>query len=311
MGPLSPLASRETLGQELRRRREDAGLLIADAAHALECSQSKVSRLETGKGIPRQRDVRDLLDLYRVTDRAVRDELLTLATDGRADEWWSEYRDVVRGALFADRDLRFVEFEQEATSLLNYENELVPGLLQRPEYVEAVAALLYPQARPAALARFVEFRLRRQEVLRGRHRSFAMVVNEAALLHAVGGPQVMGAQLDATGEALRGELDHVDLRILPLHVTTAGSIGGPFVVLRFADDRRDCVYLESRGEATYLTDEDRIDSYDQVFEQLVAAALPRDASLDRLAAIARSWRSDTPSGAGPEIIGGPRIRGQR
>ncbi len=49
-GPAMP---RRRLGAELRRLREDAGLKIEDVAAALECSVSKVSRLETGKGIPK------------------------------------------------------------------------------------------------------------------------------------------------------------------------------------------------------------------------------------------------------------------
>ncbi|MDQ3152316.1 MAG: helix-turn-helix domain-containing protein, partial [Actinomycetota bacterium] len=49
---------RRRLGAELRNLREQAGLKIEDIAAELECSPSKVSRLETGKGIPKSRDVR-------------------------------------------------------------------------------------------------------------------------------------------------------------------------------------------------------------------------------------------------------------
>ena len=39
---------------------------IEQAAEELECSPAKISRLETGRGVPKQRDVRDLLRLYGV-----------------------------------------------------------------------------------------------------------------------------------------------------------------------------------------------------------------------------------------------------
>ncbi|MGE3289574.1 MAG: helix-turn-helix domain-containing protein [Pseudonocardia sp.] len=286
----SPLASRIELGRRLRSYREDAKLLIADAAVALECSQSKVSRLETGKGRPRARDVRDLLELYGVKDEAVRHELEGLALAGRADEWWREYEDVVRSPLFAEHLLPYAEAEQEATSLRTFEPEIVPGLLQAPPYIEAVAAFFYPDSDDEERSRLIEFRLRRQQALRATGRTFGFVVGEAALQRAIGGPAAMGAQMESLHKSLESELAHVDFRVLPFDSTPPASIGGPFVVLRFADSRRDCVYIEGREDATYLTGDERVDRYEAKFEQLVDAALDRDASLERLAAMVRQWQ---------------------
>src|SRR5215470_10308698 len=71
-GPMPPMRGpavpRRRLGSELRRLREESGLLIEDVAETLECSTSKISRLENGKGIPKIRDVRDMLGRYGVTD---------------------------------------------------------------------------------------------------------------------------------------------------------------------------------------------------------------------------------------------------
>ena len=63
-----PVVTRRRLGGELRRLREGLGLKLEDVARSLECSPSKVSRLENGKGVPRWRDVRDMLDVYGVAD---------------------------------------------------------------------------------------------------------------------------------------------------------------------------------------------------------------------------------------------------
>jgi len=287
----SPSASRQKLGRELKAYREKAGLLIEHAATALECSQSKVSRLENGKGIPRTRDVRDLLGLYRVIDEAVRNRLLELASDGQAEEWWSEYRDVVRGDLFADHLLPFAEAEQEATALRSFEPELFPGLLQSAPYIEAMAAFFYPDSEEGERRRWVEFRLRRQHVLRSAEsRTFEMVVGEAALLRAVGGPRAMGAQLEHVHKSMENDLAHVDFRILPFDIAPAASIGGPFVVMRFVDGRRDCVYLEARESASYVRGEDKLDAYDRKFEELATAALDREASLARLAEVRQHWQ---------------------
>lgn len=290
----SPSASRARLGQELRAYREAAHLLIEHAARELECSMSKVSRLETGKGVPRTRDVRDLLDLYDVTDEAARKHLLELAIEGQADEWWSEYRDVVRGDLFADHLLRYVELEQEASGLRWFEPELVPGLFQAREYVEALARSFFPDRPERERQRFVEFRMRRQRVLRTPGRAYEVVLGEAALLRPVGRASVMRAQAESLHASLTGPLDHVDFRVLPFSSASPASMGGPFIVMRFAEGHRDCVYLESRENADYLDDEEKLDEYDRKFEQLAEDALDREASLARLAKAAEDWARDEP-----------------
>ncbi|MGH4022379.1 MAG: helix-turn-helix domain-containing protein, partial [Pseudonocardiaceae bacterium] len=90
-----PAIPRRRLGAELRTLREDAGLKIEDVASELECSVSKVSRLETGKGIPKIRDVRDLLDRYGVTEQQARDRLMRWTRQGQSQGWWTQYSDVL------------------------------------------------------------------------------------------------------------------------------------------------------------------------------------------------------------------------
>ncbi|MGQ0572740.1 MAG: helix-turn-helix domain-containing protein [Pseudonocardia sp.] len=291
MTPPSPRASRHRLGQELRSYREAAGLLIERAATALECSQSKVSRLETGKGIPRTRDVRDLLDLYKVDDPAIRTRLLGLAAAGQTEDWWSAYRDVVRGEMFADHLLRYVEVEQEASQIRSWEPELFHGLLQTRGYAEAIAANFFPDRTDQEHTRFAEFRLRRQEVLRsGDEREFAMYVGEAALVRPIGSPGVMWTQLSSLLKSLEGELGAVDFRVLPLDVASPASAGGPFAIMRFADeDDRDLVYLENRESADYLGGEEIIGRYEQKFAELGTETLSRAESLGRLADAVKVW----------------------
>jgi transcriptional regulator with XRE-family HTH domain len=81
----SPTVGRRRLGIELRRLREKAGLMIEDVATHLECSSSKVSRIETDKAIPRVRDVRDMLQLYEVT--ATQAHLLLTSRSRSSTPW--------------------------------------------------------------------------------------------------------------------------------------------------------------------------------------------------------------------------------
>ncbi len=90
----SPVVTRRRLGAELRRLRMNSSKTIEQAAEELECSPAKISRLETGRGVPKLRDVRDLLRLYGVgSDEVVYEELAELASEGQSQGWWNDFRD--------------------------------------------------------------------------------------------------------------------------------------------------------------------------------------------------------------------------
>jgi DNA-binding XRE family transcriptional regulator len=70
------------LGWRLRQLRRAAGLSQQQVAAALECSTSKVSRIETGEVLVTTRDVRDLAELYRA-GAAEREALVAAAWAAR------------------------------------------------------------------------------------------------------------------------------------------------------------------------------------------------------------------------------------
>ncbi len=90
----SPPLLLRRLGGELRRLREEVGLTTDQVVSGLYCSPSKISRLETGRVRASFRDVRDILDLYRVPEQQ-RASLYQLADEARQrDRWWHSRRDV-------------------------------------------------------------------------------------------------------------------------------------------------------------------------------------------------------------------------
>jgi transcriptional regulator with XRE-family HTH domain len=66
----SPTVRRRELGVMLRALRNDRGMTVEQVAAELLCSPSKVSRMETGQRGATPRDVRDLCELYGVTEAA-------------------------------------------------------------------------------------------------------------------------------------------------------------------------------------------------------------------------------------------------
>src|SRR5438034_11766337 len=86
----SPTVRRRRLGLELRRLREAAGVTIDVVAERLECSSSKISRIETGHTGATPRDVRDMLAVYGV-DGTAAEQLVQVAREARLRRWWHRY----------------------------------------------------------------------------------------------------------------------------------------------------------------------------------------------------------------------------
>lgn len=289
-----PVVPRRRLGAELRTLRERAGLTIEDVAKELECSVSKVSRLETGKGIPYSRDVRDLLDRYGVDEHAQRDRLMRWVRDGQRQGWWEDFSDVLNpeDPLLPD-NLRYVALEQDSSELRCFESTLVNGLLQTEDYARAVLNTLSAASRwggrrsasdPQAIDRLVELRLRRQDRLYADEDPLAVhvVLDEAVLHRPVGGEQVMRAQLARLlADAQR---PNITVQVLPFSSGAHSAVAGDFVMLTFPDSiDNDLVYVESHLGELYLEKEHDIQAYGQIFDMLVNQCMSRENSTSFIA----------------------------
>src|SRR5260370_9223552 len=90
-----PSVQRLVLGGHLRRLREKSGLTTEQAADAIRGSHSKISRMEHGRVSFKERDIADLLTLYRITGATERPGLLTLAREANTPGWWQGYSDIL------------------------------------------------------------------------------------------------------------------------------------------------------------------------------------------------------------------------
>src|SRR5450755_1662914 len=90
----SPTARRRRLAAALRQMREGRHLSCTDVGAAVGWSESKVSRIETGRVGVRQPDLEQLLDLYEVGGEA-RTALLTLRRQATHRGWWHSYADAL------------------------------------------------------------------------------------------------------------------------------------------------------------------------------------------------------------------------
>lgn len=273
-----PSIPRRRLGAELRKLREGARLRIEDVAAELECSVSKVSRLETGKGIPKARDVRDLLDRYGVDDPEYRDRVMRWAREGQSQGWWTQYSDVLapdpHDPLSATHLERYIALEADATRIESFEPIVVHGLLQTEDYARAILATLSADGSAAGLKRRVEVRMRRQRRLYDAQDPLRLrvVLDEAVLHRSVGGDEVMRAQLRRLLDD--GARDNIDIRVMPFHSGAHQAVAGSFVLLDFPETAvHDLVYVESHLGAVYLEKDGDVATYTQLFRSLVDVAL--------------------------------------
>ena len=272
-GPRATVRQRR-LARELRRLREGAHLTIEQVANKLELSPSTVSRIETAQVGIRPRDVRELLDIYGVAG-VQRDELLQIARERRQQPWWQEYRDLPNMALAG--------FEADATSISQFSALLVPGLLQTEAYAREVLTAIRLDARPGDIQRRMDLRLNRQALLTGETApQYWVVLDEAVVRRPVGGPAVMGAQLEYLAQMVA--LPSVTLQVLPFSAGAHAGMDGEFTIFGYrAPEDPDVVYIENTGGDAYIEDADVTRRYNRIFDHLRAAALDPAESVRTLA----------------------------
>jgi transcriptional regulator with XRE-family HTH domain len=263
----SPVVRRRRLGLELRRLREAAGVGIHEVAERLERSESTVSRIETGETVVRLRDVREMLDMYGIADRQVREALLAIAKQASQRGWWAAYH------VPSDLEV-YIGLEAEAALIQAFELNIVHGLLQTEDYARAIFRGGRLTDSPEDIERQVTLRMRRQAVLRRQPEPLQMwlIQDEAALRRMIGGPSVMRTQLHWLIEA--ADLPNLTIQVLPFTKGAYPGMGGPFSLVKLSDpDIPSVVYVESTGRNLYLKTSRELGQYTSVFDQLRAAAL--------------------------------------
>jgi transcriptional regulator with XRE-family HTH domain len=273
----SPTVRRRRLGLELRRHREAAELTTERVAELLECSHSKISRIETGQVRATPRDVRDMLEIYGV-DGEQREALIQLAREARQTGWWHAYGDVIK-------ESSYVGLEAAAASIRTFEPLVVPGLFQTTEYARAVLRAIVPKLPPERIERQLELRMTRQLMLTQADPAAVWVVlDEAALRRPVGESGVMIEQLHHLTEA--AALPTVTIQVLPFPAGEHPGFSGAFTILGFPEPADpDIVYIEHASGDLYLERAEEIQQYALRFDYLRAAALAPDDSAAFLAAL--------------------------
>lgn len=238
----------DELSATLRRLRQDARLSGSEAAQATGLSQSKISRLETGKQIPTAAEVRALCRIYGAPART-KQLLLAVAQDLREEQVSARVM-LQRGAYRMQE--RIGRIEAASALVRTFHPALVIGLLQTPGYIRAV---LSDSLSDDEVERIVAARSERQRLL-DTDRKFVLVMTEGALRWHVGSSAVMIAQLQHLAEITRRS--NVRLGVIPwTRPVRAGALHGFHLYDRRAaivgTETATAIITDSRDVADYET----------------------------------------------------------
>ncbi|MER6590376.1 helix-turn-helix transcriptional regulator [Micromonospora purpureochromogenes] len=286
---------RRQLGRLLRQFRTEAGVTLDAAAEALEYSRQKIWRIESGLGPVRVLDVKAMCELYHVSPEMT-EAMRGLAAETKSKGWWHAYGDAVPGWFEL-----YVGLESAAASLRQYQETVIPGLLQTRDYIRALARVDQPTATDEEREHAVQVRLQRQNLLTRRLPQpprLDAVISEAVLRRRVGGQAVMVGQLTGLLEA--SERPNVSVRVVPLaagpHI---GAVAGSFVILEFpatkggrAAPEPSVVYSESLTGALYLDKPGELQAYEAAFASAARLAQAEAESRDTIKRIIGEIRHD-------------------
>jgi transcriptional regulator with XRE-family HTH domain len=252
-------------GAELRRHRIAAGLSQDDLGRAINFSGALVGRVEMAERMPSQ-------DFAERCDEA-------LHTGG----FFGRFRDLVKREAFPSWFGPFVEYEEKASKIYNWDNRVVPGLLQTEDYARAIARTGRPREAREVIERDAAARMDRQAILaRDNPPLLWCVIDESVLRRPIGGPQTMREQLKRLIEA--ADSASTVLQVLPFTDTEHHGADGALTILEPADGPP-VAYAEGWRSGRLIESAAEVADAIMVFDLIRAAALPRGASLELIRSV--------------------------
>lgn len=267
--PIGPTVRRHQLAHALRQLRLAVKCSVMDAAHALRCSRPKIQHLESGRNLPSYPDLESLLRRYDRVD--LLDELDELRVAAEERGWWTTYR--LPPWLQA-----YVGLETDAVAVRCFALELVPGLVQTPDY--ARDTLMRWGAKNGDLDRGVRVRMERQRRL-DVDLALSVVMSEALLWRTFHMGEVGAGQLShMAGVASRKGDGGVTLYVLPFAAGGHRSMSGSFTLMDFPAGALPTVAYQEYAVGGHLVDEpDSVLKLTGLFDDLRRQALDSEASL--------------------------------
>ncbi|MFB7635833.1 Scr1 family TA system antitoxin-like transcriptional regulator [Streptomyces sp. NPDC056149] len=240
-------------GEVLRHYREAAGLTQQELAGKIPCDRSQVARVEAGTRVPHGNFAKKC------------DELL--ATGGVLLKMWGKidwYPEVGHPDWFQRR----ADMDAVAVALREYQNQVVPGLLQTEDYARALFSRV-------AIGEDVEERVRarlsrQQRFLAEDGPLYVAVLDESCLRNVVGSSAVMR---DQCAHLLAvGRRPNIRVQVAPAHLAELVRPDTSMSLIKLPDGH-EWVYSESLNSGHFNDDPAVYARHSQTYDVLRADAL--------------------------------------
>lgn len=227
-------------GLLLRHFRELAGLSQEQLGRRIGYSKSQVAMVERGARPPKGVFVQRADEVLGARGALVAVAPKPPSKGNPLPEWFAP----------------FAEEEEKAWARHEYENQVVPGLLQTEAYARAVFMSRYPTYDDDEIEAKVAARLERQRLLSRRPLpDISFVLETVVLTRPIGGRRVTKAQLRHLAEV--AQLRHVRIQLMDPNREDHAALDGPFVLLE-TDKRQQLAYIEGQGGSFFVTEHPRL-----------------------------------------------------
>ncbi|MFC8850702.1 MULTISPECIES: Scr1 family TA system antitoxin-like transcriptional regulator [unclassified Micromonospora] len=275
---ISPLARRLRLGNAIRELRDAAGLTGSQLAREAGLDRTAISKLENGERRPLDTVLRILDVLLPDGDERYR-SLQRVARDGLTKGWWTGSEFVGMG----ERQARTADIECGTRTIREYQNSLLPGLLQTEAYARHRGQVALDDGADFDLGGTVAGRLRRQQQISGPDGSeYDVVLEPQAIERLPVPPEIMREQLLHLF-TLATTKSNVRVRVLPVDARLGRGYvpRSPFALYAYPDpEDLTLVAVDTVTADLLVTETEEAQRYARLFDQLRDAALSPEDSAD-------------------------------
>jgi transcriptional regulator with XRE-family HTH domain len=259
----SATEAKRALGALMREVRKDAGLTARALAHATGQHYTRVSKIENGKQVPADQDIRDWCAACGAEDQAAG----LIATARAVELAYLEFRRQARAGMKQVTGPHTMDRYGKTTTFRIYEHNVIPGLFQTAAYCESMVSFwIRFLGTPNDLTATVADKMLKQQVLGWRGKKFHAVLEEQALRTWFGDAGVQSGQLGRLLEVMNH--DDVTLGVIPLMRQRTGIASAPFWIF---DEQ--LVALETPTASIQVTRPDEIGLYLKMFGHLETTAV--------------------------------------
>lgn len=266
---ISTYVRRLRLATELRKLRESKSVTSEELAKRIGGHRPTISRLENGLVAPKMGDVVKILQALGV-DGERWEEIVKIAREAAESGWWES-----SAKAMGERQALFADLEAGAASIREFQQGLISGLLQTPDYIHArlKAKGWIRGAAGSTPEGIADGRLTRQRMLQRLHGpTYEVILDEVVIRRPSAPPDVLAHQFRYL--ASKSTEEKIEVRALPVDAVI-GNFAVPissFSIYTYPDDPA-VVAVEGVVEDSVQTKPDEVERYVDRYGALREACL--------------------------------------